>query len=107
MGFGWKWLLAASKLPPLFPSVSCACAPVRLAAVGRTENAVSAVCVPPTAVLDCGSGKVAHTLAGHEGGTNGVAFLSGNLLVRCGGRQPALGLESLACPARFPLFSQS
>ncbi|KAI3436773.1 hypothetical protein D9Q98_006185 [Chlorella vulgaris] len=35
-------------------------------------------------VLDVASGKVAHTLAGHSGGTNGVAFLSGNCLASVG-----------------------
>jgi WD40 repeat protein len=35
-------------------------------------------------VLDVGSGKVAHTLAGHDGGTNGLAFLSGNSLASVG-----------------------
>jgi WD40 repeat protein len=38
----------------------------------------------PLAVLDVASGKVAHTLAGHSGGTNGVAFLSGNCLASVG-----------------------
>lgn len=36
------------------------------------------------AVLEVGGGGVAHTLAGHSGGTNGLAFLSGNSLVSVG-----------------------
>ena len=43
--------------------------------------------IPPTrprAVLDVASGSVAHTLAGHSGGTNGLRFLSGNSLVSVG-----------------------
>ena len=39
---------------------------------------------PHLAVLDVASGKVAHTLAGHSGGTNGLAFLSGNSLASVG-----------------------
>ena len=38
---------------------------------------------PPT-VLYVASGSVAHTLAGHSGGTNGLRFLSGNSLVSVG-----------------------
>ena len=37
-----------------------------------------------SAVLDVASGRVAHSLAGHRGGTNGVQFLSGNSLVSVG-----------------------
>lgn len=48
----------------------------QLLAVGTVDEAI--------AVLDVLSGKVAHTLAGHGGGTNGLAFLSGNSLVSVG-----------------------
>ncbi|PSC71527.1 WD-40 repeat [Micractinium conductrix] len=48
----------------------------QLLAVGTVDDAIS--------VLDVSSGKVAHSLPGHKGGTNRLTFLGGNSLASVG-----------------------
>lgn len=60
------------------------------------------------AVLDVVSGKVAHTLAGHSGGTNGLAFLSGNSLVSVGedGTARLWNVARAACVQELPVDAE-
>lgn len=60
------------------------------------------------AVLDVASGKVAHTLAGHSGGTNGLAFLSGNSLVSVGedGTARLWNVARAACVHELPVDAE-
>lgn len=60
-------------------------------------------------MLDVASGKVAHTLAGHSGGTNGVAFLSGNMIVSVGedGRARLWNVVRAACLHELPVDAEA
>ncbi|KAL4457845.1 hypothetical protein ABPG75_012710 [Micractinium tetrahymenae] len=72
----------------------------QLLAVGTVDDAI--------AVLDVGSGAVAHTLAGHRGGTNGLAFLSGNSLVSVGedGAARVWNVARAACLHELPVDAE-
>lgn len=69
----------------------------QLLAVGTVDDAIP--------VLDVASGKVAHTLAGHDGGTNGLAFLSGNSLASVGedGSARVWNVARAACLHQLPV----
>ncbi|KAI7840354.1 hypothetical protein COHA_005900 [Chlorella ohadii] len=59
-------------------------APVALALSPKQQLIAVATVDDSIQLLDVASGKVAHMLGGHSGGTNGLAFLSGNSLASVG-----------------------
>ncbi|PRW55973.1 WD40 subgroup [Chlorella sorokiniana] len=83
-------------------------APVALALSPKQQLLAVATVDDSIQLLDVASGKVAHTLTGHSGGTNRLAFLSGNSLVSVGedGTARLWNVARAACLHEMPVDAE-